>query len=174
MAKTELKIRIYGDPALSRKSQAVKEVTPRHREILSSMAQLMYAGEGIGLAAPQVGINETMIVVDIGNSSLYKLINPRIIKISGSQTNQEGCLSIPGVCVKVKRANKVTVIALDQDAKEVTIKAEGLLACVLQHEIDHLKGKTIVDYASIFVKLRLKKTLKELTKQSKAKTCQLL
>jgi len=160
-AISNLRIRIYGDPVLKEKTSPVKKVSSRHRQILSKMAQLMYDGEGIGLAAPQVGISETMIVVDIGKG-LYKLINPKIVKASGSQKNQEGCLSVPGICVKVKRAYKVIVSALDEEGKLLNIEAEGLLACVLQHEIDHLKGKLIVDYASFIEKIKMKKILREL------------
>lgn len=140
----------------------------------------MYADAGIGLAAPQVGINEDLIVVDIG-SGLYKLINPKILKKSGSQVNQEGCLSIPGVCVKVKRANNVLVKAEDESGKEVSIEAEGLFACVLQHEIDHLSGKLVVDYASLFERIKIRKKLESIKKKSqdeklsefKNKSCQL-
>lgn len=168
MERTELKIRTYPDPALRKKSATVKEVSDRHRDILSRMAQLMYEGDGIGLAAPQAGINEAMLVVDIG-SGLYKLINPRIVCFSGKQVNQEGCLSVPGVCVKVKRANKIRVKALDEYGKPLNIEAEGLLACVFQHEMDHLKGKLIVDYASLLERLRIGRALKKLS----SKTCQL-
>ena len=168
MERTELKIRVYPDPVLRKKSALVKEASVWHRDLFSRMAQLMYDGNGIGLAAPQAGINEAMIVVDIG-SGLYKLINPRIIWFSGRQVNQEGCLSVPGICIKVKRANKIKVKALDEFGKPLNIEAEGLLACVFQHEIDHLKGKLIIDYASLLERLRIKKALKKLD----TKTCQL-
>jgi len=168
MEKTALKIRIFGDPVLRRKSLLVKEISARHRDILSQMAQLMYEGDGVGLAAPQAGINEMMIVADIG-SGLYKLINPKIVEASGRQINQEGCLSVPGVCVKVKRAKKVRIKAQDEYGKPLDIEAEGLLACVFQHEFDHLRGRLIVDYASFLEKLKIGKSLKKL----KAKTCQL-
>ncbi len=162
MEKTALKIKVYGDPVLRKKSVLVKQVTSRHKAILSQMAQLMYDGQGIGLAAPQAGINEMMIVVDIGRG-LYKLINPKVIEANGSQVNQEGCLSVPGVCVNVKRAAQVKIKALDEEGKPVTIEAEGLLACVFQHEIDHLKGKLIVDYASFLEKIKISKTLKKIS-----------
>lgn len=165
MSETALKIRLFGNPVLRKKTKPVKEVTPVQRDILSAMAQLMYAESGIGLAASQVGVNESMIVVDIG-SGLYKLINPKIIEKRGHQVMEEGCLSVPGVCIKVKRAGKVVVKADDQDSKPVTIEAEGLLACVFQHEIDHLKGKLIIDYASLLEKLKLRNKLKELKKRS--------
>ena len=159
---------------------AVKRITAVHRDILSQMAQLMYEAGGVGLAAPQVGINEAMIVADTG-TGLYKLINPKIVKREGSQVTQEGCLSIPGITVKVKRAKKITLKAQDESANPVTIQAEGLLACVFQHEIGHLKGKLIVDYATFFKRLNIQKKLEELKKrskdegmpESKSKSCQL-
>lgn len=165
MQATELKIRVFGDAVLRKKSRPVKEVTAGHRRLLSRMAQMMYDSKGIGLAAPQVGINEAVIVVDIG-LGLFKLINPKVIKRSGSQAVEEGCLSVPGVCIKVKRSRKVTVKALDDSGKSVTIEAEDLLACVLQHEIDHLLGKLIVDYASFIDKVRIKNKLIRLKKKS--------
>ncbi len=165
MNKIELKIRLFGDQLLRKKAKPVKEITPVHRDILSKMAQLMYADSGIGLAASQVGVNESMIIADIGQG-LYKLVNPVIVKKEGHQVMEEGCLSVPGVCIKIKRAGKVVVKAQDEGANPVTIEAEGLLACVFQHEIDHLKGKLIVDYASLFDKLRIKKKLEEIKKRS--------
>jgi peptide deformylase len=180
MEKTALKIRVFGDPVLKKKAKPVKEVTSSHSEFLSQMAQLMYAEYGIGLAAPQVGINECMIVADIG-TGLYKLINPKIVKKNGSQTIEEGCLSVPGVCLKVKRAGKVVLEAENEESELVTIEADGLLACVFQHEIDHLDGKLIVDHASLIDKIKIKKRLDELKKrseherlsQSERKSCKL-
>lgn len=155
-----MKIRLLGEPVLRKKSRPVKRITAAHRAILSKMARTLYESSGVGLAAPQVGINEAMIVVDIGNG-LYKLVNPRIVKKEGSQVMEEGCLSLPKICIKVKRAKKVLVKAQDEDAKHICIEAEDLLACVLQHEIDHLKGKLIIDYASFWDKLKLKNKIKE-------------
>lgn len=166
MEKTGLRIRILGDPVLRKKSSQLKKVTLEDREFLSEMARIMYDDEGVGLAAPQVGINVAMIVADIGKG-LYKLINPKIIRVQGSQVNKEGCLSVPGVCIKVKRANKVKVKALDENGEPVSIEAEGLLACVFQHEIDHLNGKLIVDYAPLLEKIKIAKTLKKLRKKTK-------
>jgi peptide deformylase len=165
MEKTELRIRVFGDPVLREKSKEVKRVTDRHRELLSGMARLMYEGDGIGLAAPQAGVLDAMIVVDAG-SGLYKLINPKIVRKQGSQALDEGCLSVPGICIRVKRANKVKVSALDEFGKDTIVEAEGLLACVLQHEIDHLKGKLITDYASLIQRLKMKKKLAVLWKKS--------
>ncbi|MBU1999207.1 MAG: peptide deformylase [Candidatus Omnitrophota bacterium] len=151
---TELKIRTIGDPALRRNAREVKQITPRHKEILSKMARLMYERKGIGLAAPQLGINECLIIVDVG-SGLYKLINPKIIKKEGCRVMEEGCLSVPDTYIKVKRAKKILIKAKDIDCNSITVEADELLACVIQHEIDHLKGKLIVDYASFLDKLKL-------------------
>jgi peptide deformylase len=160
MTETELKIRIIGDPVLRKKAKKVERVTERHREILSKMSRLMYEASGIGLAAPQVGIDEQMIVVDIGKG-LYKLINPRITKKEGRQAIEEGCLSLPGFSVKVKRAKKVMLEALDEDGKTVIFDAQDLLAVVCQHEIDHLSGKLIIDYAPLWKRLAFRKKIKK-------------
>jgi len=160
MKETGLEIRVIGDPILRKKAKAVKAVTPYHRELLSKMARQMYDSQGIGLAAPQVGVSESLIVVDTG-SCLYKLVNPKIVKRQGRQSLEEGCLSVPGVSIKVKRAKKVAISALDDDAKPVKIEAEDFLACVFQHEIDHLNGKLIVDYATLLDKITLKRRLKK-------------
>ena len=180
MEKTALKIKLYPDPVLRKKTYLVKEITSQQQDILGKMTQLMYENSGIGLAAPQVSIDSSMIVVDIG-AGLYKLINPKIIKREGLQVQEEGCLSVLGVCIKIKRAKKILVQAQDEFGKAVTIEAEGLLACVFQHEIDHLKGRLIVDYASFLERLKIRKKLEELKKRSKneklpeseTKSCQL-
>ncbi len=170
MPETRSKIRVFPDPVLRKKAKPVKCVSAEHREILSLMSKLMYEGSGIGLAAPQVGISAQLIVVDIGEG-LYKLINPKIIKRQGSQAINEGCLSLPGACVKVKRAKQVWLEALDENGFPIKLTAKDLFACVLQHEIDHLKGKMIMDYASLLGKLRIKKKFKAWKESSK--TCKL-
>jgi len=180
MPETVLKIKTFGAPALRQKAKPVDEITEYHREILSKMAGLMYSSLGIGLAASQLGINQAMIVVDIG-SGLYKLINPKVVKKEGQQINKEGCLSVPSICIKVKRAKKVMLVAKDENGKPLTIEAQDLLACVLQHEIDHLRGRLIVDYASLLDRLKIGRKLKELKRkfkdeelpESKTKSCQL-
>ncbi len=170
MPETKLKIRIFGDPVLRKKAKPLNRVAAEHREILSQMAHSMYAGAGIGLAAPQIGISAQLIVVDIG-AGLYKLVNPKIVRRQGAQAIQEGCLSVPGVCIKVKRAQQVWVEAKDENNNWVEIQAKDLFACVLQHEIDHLKGKLIIDYASFLEKLRIKRKLSSL--KTTVKACKL-
>lgn len=160
MKETELKIRLFEDIILRDKAQPVKEVTEYHRGVLSAMARLMYEVSGLGLAAPQIGISAAMIVVDAaGGSGLYKLINPKIVRQEGQFIMEEGCLSLPGVGVRVKRAKKITVEAQDDSGKQVFIEAEDLLACVFQHEVDHLNGILIIDHASLPEKAVIKKKL---------------
>ncbi|MBN1912883.1 MAG: peptide deformylase [Candidatus Omnitrophica bacterium] len=180
MKKIELKIRTYPDPVLRKKAQRVVKVVEEHRAIISGMAKLMYSSSGIGLAAPQVGISLSMITVDCG-LGLYKLINPKILKKEGQQAIEEGCLSVPGVCVKVRRARKIVVQAQDEYGKLLNIEAEDLFACVIQHEMEHLRGGLIIDHASFLEKLKMKKNLVHLkTKagyerlpESETKSCKL-
>ena len=158
MLETKLTIRVFGDSVLRKKAKCLGRITDEHRRVLSQMAKAMYDDSGIGLAAPQVGISLQLIVVDIGEG-LYKLVNPIIVKRQGRQSISEGCLSVPGVCIKVKRAKQVWVQAQDENSQLIEIEAKDLFACVLQHEIDHLKGKLIIDYASFLQKLRIKRKL---------------
>lgn len=159
MNETELKIRLFEDTILRNKVPPLKEITEYHRGILSGMARLMYETSGLGLAAPQIGLSIPLIVVDAAGSGLYKLVNPKIIGQEGQFVMEEGCLSLPGVGIKVKRAKRITVEAQDESGKQVFIKAEDLLACVFQHEIDHLNGILIIDYASLAEKEVIRKKL---------------
>lgn len=172
MPETRLKIKIFGDCVLRKIAKPVGRITDQHRQVLSQMAKAMYDDSGIGLAAPQVGFSAQLIVVDIGEG-LYKLVNPKIVKRQGRQSINEGCLSVPGVSVKVKRAKQVWVQAQDEDGRFMEIQARDLFACVLQHEIDHLKGKLIIDYASLLQKLRIKRKLASLKTKDKVPKLQL-
>jgi len=142
-----LKIRLYGDPCLETKSKAVKEVGPVERMLISAMFETMIACRGVGLAAPQVGINEQIFVVDTGKE-VFAAINPKIIKTAGSEVMEEGCLSIPRVLVDIKRAKNVWVEFTDDKNRQVRAQLNGLAAKVFQHEYDHLQGKLILDYLS--------------------------
>ena len=142
-----LKIRLYGDPCLVTKSKAIKEVGPVERMLIAAMFETMIACKGVGLAAPQVGINEQIFVVDTGKE-VFAAINPKIIKSSGSEVMEEGCLSIPRVLVDVKRAKMLWVEFIDQENRLVRAQLSGLTAKVFQHEYDHLQGKLILDYLS--------------------------
>lgn len=129
--------------------------------VFDEMDELMRLSAGIGLAAPQVGISKKMILIDVGEGPI-RLINPRIIKKRGSHVSEEGCLSLPGISVAVRRAKEVTVTAIDEKAQKVLIHAKDLLARALQHEIDHLRGRLIIDHASLFEKVRLRPQLANL------------
>jgi peptide deformylase len=153
-----LKIRIYPEEILSRRAKEVAVVDAEIRRLLDDMAMTMYAVGGVGLAGPQVGIGMRLIVIDVGKG-LLKLANPRIIESRGSSVLEEGCLSVPDTKVKVKRAARLKVRALNSQGKEELIEAEGLLAHAFQQEIDHLNGKLIIDYLPFYKKMFVKKRL---------------
>ncbi len=136
-----------GDPILRKTARPVDQVTDRTRKILNDMADTMYHAQGVGLAAPQVGISKRIIVVDVGDG-LLQLVNPVISVKDGIQEGPEGCLSVPGLNGVVVRANHVVVTAQNEYGQPVTIDAEGFKARALQHEIDHLEGILYTDKAS--------------------------
>lgn len=164
-----LRIRTYPDPVLKETAREVTDIDGRLNALVESMVQTMYAAPGIGLAAPQVGEARRLLVVDIDHQNagkhLLKLINPEIIESHGSVTWEEGCLSVVDYNAEVKRAAQVLVRAYTPDQKEIDIEADGLLAIVLQHEIDHLEGKLFIDRISRIkrelYRRKLQKSLKE-------------
>lgn len=135
-------IRKEGDPLLRKKSKVVPEVTDRIKVLLDDMAETMYQADGVGLAAPQVGILKRVIVVDPHDETtgLVKLVNPEIIEADGEQVGVEGCLSIPNFNATVKRPEHVKVKYIDEDGNEKIWDANGFPAVILSHEIDHLDG----------------------------------
>lgn len=136
------------DEVLHKKAKEVTKITPNVQKLLTDMAETMYDADGVGLAAPQVGILKRVIVVDVGDDNgLIELINPEIVSSSGEQLGSEGCLSIPALNGEVRRAMEVTVKGLERDGKEITITGTELLARALQHEIDHLNGVLFTDIA---------------------------
>lgn len=138
-------IRTLGEDVLRAKAKEVTEVTPRIRELIDDMFETMYEANGVGLAAPQVGIRKRIVVVDVTGEDPVALINPVILKSDGEQTGYEGCLSVPGKTGIVTRANHVIVEAYNENMEKFTIEAEELMARALQHEIDHLDGVMYVD-----------------------------
>lgn len=136
-----------GDPVLKEKCKEVPTITPNIHKLLDNMADTMYAAEGVGLAAPQIGISKRVVVVDTGEG-LIELINPVIINQEGEDTDVEGCLSIPEVVGEVTRAAKVLVEALDRHGNKKNYTGEGLLGRAFQHELDHLEGILFIDKAS--------------------------
>ena len=138
------RILLEGDETLRKISRPVKEIDKRTKVLLDDMAETMYAAEGVGLAAPQVGVLRRIVVIDVGDG-LLELINPEIIESSGSAVNPEGCLSIPGRRCTVERPAKVKVRALNRKGKQIEVEGEGLLAMALCHELDHLDGILYID-----------------------------
>lgn len=138
------KIREIGDPILNKTCKEVKEVTDRTRDLIDDMFDTMYEAQGVGLAAPQVGILKRIVVIDCGDDPLL-LINPEVLETSGEQTGQEGCLSVPGKAGIVTRPNYAKVKAYNEDMEEFIVEGEELLARALLHEIDHLDGHLYVE-----------------------------
>ena len=162
----KLAIRLYGDECLRKKSTPVKEVGVSERMLIKSMLETMYFYKGIGLAAPQVGINQQIFVADNGQCPVV-VVNPKIVKKTGSTTREEGCLSIPGVHVVLKRPEKIWVKYTDENNQVVEQVFSDLMARVFLHENDHLFGKMIVDYLSAREKLEFKEKLDEIKEFNK-------
>ena len=158
-----LPIKIYPDPILRDPGAVVSDFNLDLRKFLDSMADTMYHAEGIGLAAPQVGVSRRVAVVDVSQESQERidLVNPKIISKSGSVPSEEGCLSIPKYRETVKRSEKIVVQAQDGAGKEFELQAEGLLAICLQHEIDHLDGVLFIDHLSRLKRELFKRWLKK-------------
>ena len=132
-------IRIQGDEVLTKVCRPVKEMNDRTLELIEDMIETMYDADGVGLAAPQVGVLKRIAVIDVGEGPIV-LVNPEILETSGEQTGQEGCLSLPGKAGDVTRPNYVKVKAFDEEMNEYIIEGEELLARALVHEIEHLDG----------------------------------
>ena len=138
-------IRVMGDPILEQACRPVKMMTPRLKILIGDMLDTMYEADGVGLAAPQVGVLRRIVVIDVQDEkSPYILINPEIVSSEGEQTGWEGCLSVPGKSGQVTRPEKVKVKALNEDMEPVEYEGEGLLARAFCHELDHLDGKIYV------------------------------
>lgn len=143
-------IRKLGDEILRKKCRPVETIDERIVTLLEDMAETMYEANGVGLAAPQVGVLKRIVVIDIGEG-LIELINPEITDFEGNIKDVEGCLSVPGKCGYVVRPEKVTVTALDRNGDKITISGEGMLAKAFCHELDHLDGIVFVDKVTEFV-----------------------
>ena len=157
----------YPDPRLHTVATPVAEVNDQIRHIVADMAETMYASKGIGLAATQVNIHQQIVVMDLSEerNELRVFINAKITDKQGEQVYEEGCLSVPGVFDKVKRAAEITVEALDENGKPFTLHADGLLAVCIQHELDHLKGKVFVEYLSRLKQNRIVAKMKKLSRE---------
>ncbi|HDQ93176.1 MAG TPA: peptide deformylase [Synergistetes bacterium] len=163
-------MRIYPDPILQTKAAEIENIDGRVVHLAEDMAETMYAAPGVGLAAPQVGVSERLIVLDVrnkeGTTGLITLINPEIIEAEGRVVEEEGCLSLPGITEDVPRAERVLVRGHDLDEREREIEAEGLLAVALQHEIDHLEGILFIDRISRLKRGIIQRKMRKLVQQT--------
>jgi peptide deformylase len=156
---TKLRLRIYGDPCLRKPTRPVLAVGPAERILIKEMIPAMYAFDGTGLAANQVGIDARIFVADIGEGP-FAVINPEILQASAKQTVlEEGCLSFPGIHIKVKRPEAIRVKYLSVRNETIEADLSGIPSKVFQHEIDHLNGRTIMDHASRAEKIKFKEKL---------------
>lgn len=162
---SKLTIKIFGDRVLTSKSTNVRVIDKEIKKLVKDMAEVMYGGKGIGLAAPQVGILKRIIVFDVG-SGLVCLINPKIVWKQGREVMSEGCLSFPGISLDIKRYKEIVVQAQDINAQSVELKAKDVIARIIQHEVDHLDGILIVDCVPKKKLKFVKKELGELKKSS--------
>jgi peptide deformylase len=157
---------IWPDPILKKKASPVSQVDDSIRSLVNDMFETMYAADGVGLAAPQIGVLKQVIVLDTTprqpESKPVAMINPQIIAKEGTTRYSEGCLSVPGEAEEVERAARVTAKFLDVSGREQTIEAEGLLAVAIQHETDHLHGTMFVDYLSPLKRELIRKRMKRL------------
>jgi peptide deformylase len=164
----QLEILHYPDKRLRTVAAPVEEIDDSIRSLVDDMFETMYAAPGIGLAATQVNVHKRVIVMDLSaekNEPLC-LINPEIISSAGVEQTEEGCLSVPDIFETVERAERVVVRAWDKDGKEFTLKADGLLAVCIQHEMDHLQGNLFVDYLSPLKQMRVKKKIQKARRQA--------
>ena len=137
-------IRVEGDPVLAKVCKEIKEVTPRIQDLIDDMIETMYEANGVGLAAPQVGVLKRLVVIDVGEGPIV-MINPTIVATDGEQTGDEGCLSVPGKAGIVTRPNYVKARFFDEEMNECEVEGEGLLARAICHELDHLDGHLYVE-----------------------------
>ena len=162
-----LEILHFPDPRLRTKAQPVGKVDESIRRVVDDMLETMYAAPGIGLAATQVNVPWRLLVLDVSEdrSAPRCFINPQIVARDGDEEMEEGCLSVPGVYDRVRRAERIRVRALDRDGQPFELDADGLLAVCIQHEIDHLDGKLFVDYLSTLKRQRIRKKLEKEARQ---------
>ena len=165
-------IRELGDPVLGKKAKAVKEMTPKLRQLIEDMKETMYDSDGVGLAAPQVGMLKRIVVIDVSEQQDQPIvmINPQILEQDGEQTGWEGCLSVPGKSGQVTRPNHVIAKALDENMQEFTVEGEGLLARAICNELDHLEGHMYVELVE--GKLYTNEELEEMMAQEEAEAAE--
>ena len=151
---TAIPVHVLPDPLLRRKAKRVRIIDGSIQKLIGDMTETMRAVSGVGLAAPQVGVPLRVIVIGMPEEEVKVLINPEVVRRKGERLVSEGCLSVPGYLGEIKRAESITVKGRDQNGKEIRVKADGLLAQALEHEIDHLNGVLYVDHLESMDKLR--------------------
>ncbi len=156
-------LRLYPDSVLRGKALPVDDVNGDISDLMKSMAEIMYSYNGIGLAAPQVGVLKRVIIADIGEG-LLSIANPKILQKESEDKLEEGCLSLPETQVEIERKRIISVKGINQQGNEIILELNGLMARVIQHEIDHLNGILIIDYATLMEKYLLREKLTELKK----------
>lgn len=163
---------VWPHPVLKQKAQPVVNVNDEVRTLIKDLFESMYAADGVGLAAPQIGVLKNVIVLDTTprqpEARPVAMVNPEILSLEGKLTYREGCLSVPGEAEEVERAAVVTVRFLDENGNEQTLRCEGLLAVAVQHETDHLKGVMFVDHISPLKRELIRKRMKKLQASMKA------
>ena len=174
-----LEVKLYGCPILAQKAEPVTELTDEVRDFIDQLVYTLYATEGVGLAAPQVGVSKRIFVCDkdfyqTEEKNPLVLINPEFTAFSGEQEYEEGCLSIPNIYEKIIRFQKVTIKYRDLDWKEQELQAEDTLAVILQHEFDHLEGKTFVDRISKIKKMSIAFKLNRIAQKGRAMSSEMV
>jgi len=171
---SDTKIRVYPDSILQTRAAEIESIDGRVVHLAKDMAQTMYAAPGVGLAAPQVGVSERLVVIDVtnpaGKKGLITLVNPQIIEMEGQVVEEEGCLSLPGIRENVSRAARVLARGYDLNERERELEATGLLAVALQHEIDHLDGILFIDRISRLKRGIAQRKMCKLIREAQAST----
>ena len=160
-----LEIMTYPNATLTRRSEEVEKVDGKIKKLISDMVDTMYANEGVGLAAPQVGVSKRVIVVDARpfdpSTSLICMVNPEVVSEGGEVLHEEGCLSVPECVEGIKRREWIKIRGLDERGRDIEVEGKGMLAIVLQHEIDHLNGRVVLDRMSRIKRDLYKKRLQK-------------
>lgn len=160
-----LEIKKFPHQVLRELTKPVRDLNGACQKLIDDMIETMYAAPGVGLAAPQVGVSESLVIIDPGKADesvgLVVLINPEIVETDGIVESEEGCLSFPGLIGKFERAERVVVKGFDRNGKEIFMEGKGLLGIALQHEIDHLKGKLIIDRVGMIKRELYKKRIRK-------------
>lgn len=164
-----LQLRFYGDPVLRKKTEPVESITDEIRQIAKDLIETMYEEEGVGLAAPQVGISKRLFAIDTSTSRKEGkvLVNPEIVSRQGQVVMEEGCLSFPGIYGKIERSEKIRLRGKTVDGEDFDQELDGLSARAVLHELDHLEGVLFVDHMTPSQKIVLQSKLKKLAKQTK-------